>query len=154
MPVREDFFDTSISRDFFASVCGDMVGQGQGREVYACAINPDIVIKFETRARSFQNVLEHEVWEQVCHTSLAKWFAPVVDISPCGTVLLMRRTMVPRPGELPDKVPALFTDMKTENWGMLDGNPVCHDYGITISNFSTKKTRKAVWTGQSTDKRA
>tara|TARA_R110000796_G_scaffold117736_1_gene230791 strand:- start:27101 stop:27565 length:465 start_codon:yes stop_codon:yes gene_type:complete len=154
MSVRDDFFDTAISRDFFGMICGDLLGQGLGREVYACAIEPTVVIKFETRARSFQNVLESECWDQVCHTALAKWFAPVINISACGTVLLMRRTMAPRPGELPDKVPSLFTDMKTENWGMLDGRPVCHDYGVTISNFSMKKTRKAIWTEQEAPARA
>lgn len=145
MSVKDDFFNTTVSRDFFSAICGDLVGGGSCREVYACKFDESIVIKVEYRAHSFQNVKEHMTWQEVMFTSLSEWFAPVLSISPCGSVLVMKRTSQIRKEELPDKVPSLFTDLKASNWGIIDGKPVCHDYGFSLSNFSLKKMRKPDW---------
>ena len=132
MEVSEQYFGNTISRDLFDMVCGDRIGDGVGRQVYIYDPDPEWVLKFETPACSFQNVKEWDVWCAVEHTKLAKWFAPVRRISSNGSIIMQRRTSPMRPDEYPTKVPWFFTDMKRENWGQIDGQPVCHDYGLHL----------------------
>jgi hypothetical protein len=44
-------------------------------------------------------------------------------------------------------MPAFFTDLKRENFGLLLGRLVCHDYGVNLlmENGMTKRMRKANW---------
>ena len=119
---------------------GKYLGQGIGREVYECAVRDDLVIKTELGARSFQNAAEWEFWKVVEYSDHSKWFAPCVSISPAGVVLLQRRVEPMRREEGPAKIPAFFSDIKLENWGLLNGKPVCCDYGFMM--ISTKGLTK------------
>ena len=142
-----DYFPSTIGRDFFSTICGDLLGSGIGRHVYECAINPRWVIKFEVGMRSFQNVAEWELWDHVRYRDeLAKWFAPCVQISPCGMVLIQQRTSKLRgPEEMPEHVPNWMTDLKESNWGFYEGIPVLHDYGHTrLTEFALRGKPKLI----------
>ena len=143
----DEHFKTTLGRDVFGMLVGDRIGTGTTREVYCHALHADCVVKIENGAQSFFNVYEHQIWERVKDTDLADWFAPVLHISPSGTVLIMRRTEPVREQDLPDRVPAFFTDLKAENFGWLEGRIVCHDYGHHrfIERGMTRKMRKASW---------
>lgn len=143
----QSYFNTTIAKDLLDLIVGDLIGEGAFRTVYVYKPNPDYVVKFETGAQCFQNVIEHYTWGQVEETEFAKWFAPVHLISSCGTVLLMRRTEPLQKSQLPGKMPGFFTDMKRTNFGMLNGQVVCHDYGanLLMSNGLKKKMVKARW---------
>lgn len=145
MHDTEEHFKTTVSRDLLALCCGDHLGSGVGRDVYVFNPNPEWVIKFETTAGSFQNIREYESWWQVAGTEFVSWLAPVHFISPCGTVLLQSKTTPIQEGMYPEHIPAVFTDIARRNWGLLNGRPVCHDYGFLLTTFNLKKTKKVRW---------
>lgn len=62
-----------------------------------------------------------------------------------GRILLQHKAspIVDR-SALPEQVPAFLSDLKPENFGMLDGRLVCLDYAMTIPNPSTK-LKKVDW---------
>ncbi len=140
-------FSSVVSKDLFCMVTGTQLGEGIARDVYRSALIPSQVFKFETRSGSFQNILEWETWEHVKHTKYRRWFAPCHAISPCGTILIQEYARAIETSELPTHIPAFFTDIKQKNWGMLDGRPVCVDYGYTLlmEKGMTSKLRKAEW---------
>lgn len=118
-----------------AMITGDFLGEGAFRKVYAHAQDPALVVKIEEGEGHFQNVIEWSVWQQA-PADLRRWLAPCVAISPMGTVLMQRRCEPLRASELPPRVPSILTDLKISNWGLLDGRPVCLDYGfVTLRNW-------------------
>lgn len=145
--LEADHFRTVVSRDISRLAVGELLGRGQYREVFEWLPNKALVLKVENGAKCFSNVLEHEVWERIKGTEHAKWFAPVVDISDTGAVLLQTRTQPVLARELPTHVPAFFTDLKPANWGRLGKRIVCHDYGVhlMLEVGMTKRMRKADW---------
>ena len=134
MSIAEVFITNPVTFDLFQLVTGkgNLLGYGISRDVYSYGTDNKFVIKFEKEG-NFQNVNEWEVWNRVKDTEWSKWFAPVENISPCGRILIQART---RPfasdRQIPKKIPAFFTDVKTDNWGMLKGHPVCHDFGYHL----------------------
>lgn len=151
MSLSRDLSET-VLRDLVSLVAGDPLGGGISRKVYVFEPDPSLVIKFEDSGRSFQNVAEYQLWQDLLHTPFAKWFAPVVQISYCGSVLLMKRTEPMQRDQYPDKVPSAFMDRKRSNFGMLDGRLVCHDYGVNAStmavNAMNNRLIKADWWDQ------
>jgi len=115
--------------------------------VFEFAPNPELVVKIETRNHSFQNVMEWEVWTEVQEYVASKWFAPCHSISPCGIVLLQSRTYELDKSQFPKKMPAFFSDLKYQNFGMLNKQIVAHDYGVShlIEVGMTKEMRVADW---------
>jgi len=147
--LRAQYFNNTVAGDLYGLMVGEFLGQGIGREVYANLLDPSTVIKFETGARSFQNVLEWETWGILQETAdMACWLAPCVHISECGIVLIQKRCTPLRPGEGPKKVPAWITDIKSNNWGLYEGRPVAVDYGFTDAFGGVKPglMRKVEWT--------
>lgn len=142
--IWRDHFPTTLAQDLAHTFLGNVLGSGVAREVYECAHDPQFVVKMENVAQSFQNVAEWYVWFDIKDTKWKKWFAPCQRISPCGTVLIQEKT---EPIDvLPKKVPSFFTDLKRDNWGLLDGQPVCHDYGtMKLINIIVPKMIKATW---------
>lgn len=138
--------------------CGEVVGRGMSRTVYDSPLLPNSVIKVETGAHRFQNVVEWETWQRVRDTPASRWFAACEWISADGIVLVMQRTRPPAPSEFPDRVPLYLTDMKRTNYGMVgerhggDGKQflVCHDYGthLLFEHGMTKRLKKAQWWDQ------
>ena len=136
-----NFMDSELKR----LVLQNKIGAGAGRTVYVCDFVPGLVFKVEDQARSFQNVIEWETWERIRETKLARWFAPCVAISPCGGILVMKRTEPLT--HFPDRMPVFFTDFKRANYGELAGEPVCHDYGtnLLMENGMSSRLKKVKW---------
>lgn len=72
-------------------VCGEKLGEGIHRTVYACKIKPELVVKVETDdMRYFANVLEMRFWNDHEHYSkVADWLAPCEYLSPDGRILMI-----------------------------------------------------------------
>ena len=143
-----DEFAGGLSREFLEFVCGQRLGHGCSREVYDCRIRSNAVIKIETAPGYFANVQEAATWELVKdHPDHARWFAPVLGISSCGRILLQSKTKRPALSDLPDLLPTYFTDTKVENFGMLKGRLVCHDYAATrlASRGLINRQSKVFW---------
>lgn len=142
------YFGSSLSREIFLALTGEELGSGSCRTVLAHPHRDDLVIKIDTRAGSFQNIMEWEAWKELKDTPWARqWLAPCVSISPFGSVLVMKRTTKPMPNQYPDKIPAFLTDTKRTNYGMLNKRFVCHDYGVNMLMLKgmTKRMHKANW---------
>lgn len=143
----EGLFNRVVESDFFQLICGEMIGKGSFRQVWSCLIDPSVVIKIENGAGSFSNIHEWDVWcdAEDRGDEIRKWFAPCVSISPCGSVLVQKRTRPAR--KYPDMIPAFMADTKRQNFGMYGRNFVAHDYGnhrLYNSGF-TKRMKKADW---------
>lgn len=146
--VNTDF--SGVARqDFWSVMAGRELGKGVARRVFEFKPDPTLVIKIEDGARSFQNVAEWQVWEAVQFTRWARWFAPCYDIGSSGSVLMMKRTEPIPKGRLPKQLPDFLTDIKPENFGLLDGRLVCHDYGLApavmLGRALSDRMRKAHW---------
>lgn len=147
----------AMHREAFHLLCGDLLGHGMSRVVYANRLLPDCVVKVEEGAGQFQNIIEWETWQRVRDTPFSRWFAACRWISANGSVLVMERTRPASPGEFPEKMPAFLCDFKRTNYGVSQasdpktGAPantfVCHDYGTSLlfEHGMTKRLRKADW---------
>lgn len=133
--------------EFVDLFCGDELGSGIDRRVFECKLDPAIVIKIERPDTTrFQNILEFQTWNDLGHTPLGKWLAPVRRVSDSGFVLLMAKTEPVPKGKLPLRMPEWLTDCKASNYGMLEGRVVCHDYGTNlIIAHASKRLRKVHW---------
>lgn len=139
----------AMHREAFHLLTDKLIGRGVSREVWSSKVLPNCVIKVESSAQRFQNVIEWEVWHRVKSTKFAKWFAPCEWISPNGSILIMRKTEVPGKSEYPDKLPVFFSDIKFENFGLLNGEFMAHDYGINmlLEKGMSSKLRTVHWYG-------
>jgi hypothetical protein len=145
-----DCFGTTVSRDFFYMFAGNVLGAGEFRIVYEHKHRDDLVLKVEPHAQAFQNIVEWEFWEENKeYKRIARWLAPCEFISPCGIILAMKKTVKPQRADYPKKVPYFLTDLKRDNFGMLDGRLVSHDYGLYRVTPTTKR-KKAKWWGDKT----
>lgn len=147
MAVHDTNFKSVIEHDFFYYMCAELLGTGQFRDVYVLRSNPKWVLKFETGSQSFSNIREWDTWNDSEHMGpeVRKWLAPCKSISPCGTVLMQRRTT---PAKIyPEKIPTWMTDTKKSNFGMIGRQFVAHDYGnhLICNSGMTKRLRKAKW---------
>jgi len=142
------FADDRTAEDFFSVMCGELLGSGISREVYAARFMPNMVIKFEHSDRMFANIAEWQLWNEVQHTDAAKWLAPCDAISPCGKVLIQRRTKPAR--SYPKKIPVWLTDEKRANFGMIGRRFVCHDYAANlVASYGTSgRLKNADWWGE------
>ncbi len=143
-------FGTTVNRDFLRMIAGDILGAGAFRIVFQHEHRKDLVLKFEPRAHSFHNIAEWDFWtDNQDNEAIARWLAPCEYISPCGIILVMKKTSKPRAEDYPNMLPAFLTDLKRKNFGMYKGHLVSHDYGMYQMKVSTRRT-KAKWYGDST----
>lgn len=136
--------DAETFQDAFDLLCGERLGTGMHRTVYACKLLPDLVVKVENADyRYFANVMEMKFWNDHEHYGkVAKWLAPCTHLSPDGRVLLQKRAdPLPKDYVMPDSMPVFLTDFKRENYGLLDGRLVCLDYAMTIPNPNIRLKR-------------
>lgn len=134
----------AVFEDCFNLLCGEKIGSGQYRDVFKCKIRPDLVVKVEHQAfRGFANILEQRFWDDnQYYNDVSKWLAPCEYLSPDGRILLQAKCDPIRlDDKLPEKVPAFLTDIKRENFGLLEGKIVCVDYAITIPNPSVRMVK-------------
>lgn len=134
--------------DAYDLLCGDWLGTGSSRKVFACRINPDLVVKVEQNHgeyRNFRNILEHDFWQRFRDVEVvAKWLAPIEHLSPDGRILLMKRAEIVGNAERPKLLPAFLSDLKLENFGRIDDRIVCVDYPFQLIDASTR-LRKVDW---------
>lgn len=139
----------TVKAELINLLVGKKLGSGSYREVFENMQDADEVLKIETGARCFSNIHEYNMWMIVAgDPELSKWFAPCVDISPSGQILVMKRTKPVMIDELPKKIPNFLTDTKVQNWGRYKKRIVCHDYGnhLAISKgINNWKLKKAEW---------
>ena len=129
-PLYDSF--RPYAEEFFGFMLGNKLGEGKYRAVYVCEFNDKLVYKMEIRFEDlmFSNVMEFETWQQVKDTPHAKWFAPCEGISRGGMILAQQRTQPIDPKRIPKKIPHYLSDAHPDNWGLLKGKPVVHDYGF------------------------
>jgi len=146
-----DYFHSTVAQEFFYLFCGEQIGEGQFRQVYRHGTDPSLVVKFDLTNAGFHNVQEWLLWREAedCGYDIRHWLAPCCAISQSGSVLIQQRTdSLPR-ASLPAWVPSVLTDLKPDNWGLLDGRPVCHDYALTLlydkALFGKLRVRPAEW---------
>lgn len=123
-------------------ICGEYLGRGVSRTVFALNYAQDLVIKIEEERGEFQNVLEWKIWNKARETSpeVAATLAPCVDISTCGRVLIMKKTSPLVGKEV--MLPAWLSDYGSRNMGMIDDRIVCHDYGLVLPSGSFSRLVK------------
>jgi hypothetical protein len=125
--------------DAFNLLCGEKIGEGLHRQVFACSIRPDLVVKVEDAwTRHFANVLEQKFWDDHQYVpKIVDWLAPCEFLSPDGRILLQKRCdPVPSNYKMPVRLPSFLTDLKRSNFGFLHGRLVCFDYEMSITNPS------------------
>lgn len=119
------------------------IAEGCFRRVYVNPLKPDTVLKEEIHDGKFCNVEEWAMWQEYREHELGKWLAPCMAISPNGRWLVQAKTRTLM--KLPERIPAIFADLKRENWGLYRGRPVCHDYGSNLSRRYPTRLVKANW---------
>lgn len=133
-----------VSYDGLRTLIDKPLGAGRDRVTFACPWDPTVVVKAEPgRGPERQNVAEWRLWQVVDEAvrtnsgdplrrfrEIRRWLAPALYLSDGGTFLVMRRTTPAPLDAFPKRVPSFLFDMKRENFGMLEGRLVCHDYGI------------------------
>jgi hypothetical protein len=139
--------DHSVHEDAFNLMCGQLLGAGIHRKVFACRIDLNLVVKVEIPNdwRSFANVKEMEFWNEYRDMpKVAKWLAPCEFLSPDGRILLQKRAQPVEAKDLPEKMPNFLTDFKVANFGRIDGQIVCVDYAWHTLKASLRES-KVVW---------
>jgi hypothetical protein len=136
--------DPSLFAEAFNLLCGKELGQGIHRQVFLCRIDPSLVVKVEYDTDFFvgANASEWRWWDELQYApAYARWLAPCKWISPNGRIMLQKRTTHIPSDRIPKLFPDWLIDTKWENFGMLDGKIVAHDYP-TINSSLSKRLRK------------
>lgn len=146
--------DQREGEDLMNLMCGNLLGSGLYRHVYSGKQDATLVIKYEARNDRCCNRVEWDLWRYMAEEELGKWLAPCIAISPDGSWLIQKRTEPLQYAQLPEKIPRIFCDTKIDNWGMLDGRVVCHDYGnanmlYEIVRYHGKRLVATNWRGRS-----
>lgn len=138
-----------VYADAFNMLCGDFIGAGIHRKVYACKLRPELVVKVESEVdyRNFANVKEMQFWnDNEHHKAVSKWLAPCEYLSPDGRILLQRRVKPVDPTDkLPAKLPKFITDRKYKNFGWFEGRLVACDYGLHVTTAPLALTKSEFW---------
>lgn len=129
--------------------CGKYLGEGIHRKVFVYKPNHDLVIKIahdSARGRAM-NVLEHALWQEIEDEKIARWFAPVVQLSQAGKYLIQDRAYQGPPDRYPKLVPHFFTDLQYGNFGFIGKRLVCMDYGAIVihQGFHPVRMVKPKW---------
>lgn len=143
---------TPAMKSLLECFVGKVIGEGSERTVFASRYDPNVVIKVG-KGYSTQNAVEASTWDRFKdYPKISKWIAPVLQRSADCRVIVQRRTstLVKPPAKIPD----FLGDLKVQNFGLLDGQVVAHDYGLGIyldpgSTFTLIKPEW--WDGQTGD---
>jgi hypothetical protein len=128
-------------------LCGGKLGEGSTRTVFRNAFDPKLVVKVATSTAGVKaNMEEFAVWESVQYVSkINSFFAACHTISQVGSVLIQE--YVPDVPAGSYKIPAFFTDLKAENFGLVVGKQVvCRDYGLNLLREQGMKAKMINWT--------
>lgn len=145
-PSKKEIFERA-----FSFLVGEKLGEGTARQVFEIRASNYQILKIQfSDIFPWQNHNECELYHIIKNTSLEKWFAPVFSVSDCRRLMVMGRTRPAIASEYPARIPAIFKDLKPENFGILlsNGKFVCHDYGINSAihlGINNRKMQKVVW---------
>lgn len=134
--------------ELFGFLTGKKLGSGLYRTVYEYKLDLEFVIKIAKNVNSRQiNFLEMAIWEELTECEkLNKWLAPCKTISSCGSYLLQKRAAPLEHTKYPKKIPIFLSDLKYENFGLLNGKFVCFDYGgLFLTHRWSTALKKADW---------
>lgn len=158
MPIEERVvkeWTQLVNLDIMGLFLGDRISSGLSREVFECGLDDKLVAKIEdTQYR--QNEVEWLIWESVVGTKWEKWFAGIRHCSPCMSCIIQDKTTIPTEEDwkkFPRKIPEFLADARKENWGILDGRFVVHDYGYTNLIYDGLKAAKLIDTKSKRAKR-
>lgn len=136
-------------QDAFNLLCGEKLGSGVHRDVFACRLRDDLVVKVEIENdwRYFSNVHEMKFWSDNQHyDKMSRWLAPCEYLSPDGRILLQHKARIATEYDtMPAQLPAFLTDIKHCNYGFIGDRFVCVDYAITLGTPNLR-LRKVDWT--------
>lgn len=131
------------------ALCGEMIGKGANREVFVLKQNPNYVVKVEVNPSrgSFANVMEWRNYIDYSYvTGFCNYLAPCELITETGQVLIQRRIEFKKRKDYPKYVPAVFTDLKLQNFGWIGNQFVCCDYSfLLLLGTDHKKMKYAKW---------
>lgn len=134
--------------EFLRCMTGDLIGEGSFRYVFDNPFNKNEVIKIDM-SETNQNTVEFDLYQTVEKIpELEKWFAPIVGMSPCGRVLIMKKADMNRSiNDYPKEIPSFMFDVKKGNFGFIGKRFVCIDYGYNLLYVTGEKYRmvKANW---------
>ena len=143
--VTEEWFP----HELLGTLLEDQLGAGVSREVFSIFGSETLVAKIERPGLAhWANIMEFTNWNRVKETWLEPWFAPCRALSLGGALLIQARTTPIPYSMLPEKIPAIFDDLKPENFGLYEGRVVCHDYAITSlveTGARSKAMQKSGW---------
>lgn len=126
MNVINSSFDM---QDLVRMCLGDFIKSGEYRTVFNWDLKPSTVVKYCHKEDCSPNWIEFSIYSSVIGTKYQKWFCPVLQISPCGRFLLMKKARpIKSTDKLPKKLPNFFTDIHTGNFGWIGKQLVCIDY--------------------------
>lgn len=149
MPIEERItkeWTQVVTIDIHDLFFGARIGSGLSREVFDYMLDTTLVAKIEASAEG-QNAYEYFTWCAVEDTKWEKWFAGVRYCSPSFSCILQDKTTVPTEEDwkkFPKSIPSFLMDARRENWGMLNGNFVVHDYGFSHLMKDGLKSAKLV----------
>ena len=84
-------------------------------------------------------------YRDVYEDFIEPWLCPCVRITETSQVLIQKRAKpIESIDQLPKEVPAIFTDLKRSNWGILNKRAVITDYPY-LRHVFTQKMRKPKW---------
>ena len=82
-----------IQTDFIKLFCGKCIGNGCYRQVYEHKFDDSLVIKIECADNKvFCNIREWTIWSELPENEMKRYFAPCIDISENGLILIQKRT--------------------------------------------------------------
>lgn len=115
-------------------LCGDKLGEGIHRTVFRNAFDYGMVVKIANNEAGIRaNIEEMQTWNDV-HGEVQHWFAQCRHLSSYGSILIQE--FVPSIPKGKYKIPAFFTDLKQDNFGLVVGTEksqvVCRDYGFHL----------------------
>lgn len=130
------------------AACGDFLGKGTYRDVYALKQDDRWVVKIERdmATATFANVTEWRNWiNNAEYKIFSKYLSPCLAIDQTGQVLIQRRAKREIDGAkiiYPDYLPNYLTDIHKANFGMIGKQFVCIDYAFLITPaFRMKKVK-------------
>lgn len=150
MILTENLEEMMYYKEGLDMLLGSKIAQGGSRTVYQCRLDPTLVVKLAPFS-PYDNRVESFIWNEAMFLpEVKKWLSPIVAISDSGRIIIQKKTSPLEHSKYPKKLPAFLTDTKYANYGMLDGNFVCHDYNLTLvsSVGLSLKMVKVKWWGE------
>lgn len=130
-------------------LCDEKIGKGANREVFILKQNPGYVVKVEGNPSTgnFANISEfcnYRDYREVL--GFGKFLAPCEFITETGQVLIQKRVEFKRRKDYPKYIPAVFTDLKLQNFGWIGNQFVCCDYSfLLLLGTDPNKIKYAKW---------